>query len=285
HSVRNLYEHKYRIANYFNPLNQCSNSLKKIEAGMQDQEMWLNWPETKPNLSEKNVHVWRASLVQPDTVLSECRAMLSGDEKARADRFKFDKHRRRYTIARGALRDILGRYLEIDAAQVVFEYEAHGKPKLAENQNSAGIVFNVSHSEEMAVYAITCGRAVGIDVEFVQRKISDADKIAKRFFSQMESEAYLRLPHAQKQEAFFNCWTRKEAFIKAIGEGLTHPLHRFDVSFIPGTTPALLATRPDASEVANWSLSAFTPAENYVGALVVKGKYLKLKCWQWEGIS
>jgi len=248
---------------------------------MQVERDWQTPTGEQPNLTEIDVHIWRIELRQPEYVVAQLRTSLSDDELRRADRFNFEKHRRRFVVGRAALRDILQRYMGIKAAEIAFEYETHGKPALLENQNRKNIRFNLSHTEELAICAVARGRAVGIDVEFRQRKLVDFDKIAKRFFSPIESEAYLKLPETQKPEAFFTCWTRKEAFIKAIGEGLTHPLHRFDVSFLPADPPALLNTRPDPAEAPKWSLYAFTPAEDYIGALIVEGKGLNLAYWQW----
>jgi 4'-phosphopantetheinyl transferase len=253
------------------------------DTGMREQQDWQSVSEKKLSLADQDVHIWRASLIKPESTFEKLMCTLSNDERARANRFRFEKHRRRFVIARGALRDILRRYLDVDAGTILFEYARHGKPALSEKQNPGEIRFNLSHAEELAVCAITTGRAVGIDVEYIPRSLSDADKIAKRFFSKQESDAFLKLPEAQKREAFFNCWTRKEAFIKAIGEGLTHPLHQFEVAFLPGETPALLDTRPDPREAEKWMLSSFIPAENYIGAVVVEGKKLDFAYWQWEG--
>lgn len=250
---------------------------------MKTQEVWNKKILVKLQLSSRDVHIWRVSLHQPEDIFAKLSAMLSKDEHARAERFKFEKHRRRFIVARGVLRDILRRYIDLRADAISFEYEKHGKPILVERLNSRNISFNVSHSEEMAVFAVTCNHAVGVDIEFVPRSLSNPDKIAKRFFSPAESDALLQLPEKMRREAFFTCWTRKEAFIKAIGEGLTHPLHQFEVAFLPGESPALLHTRPDTAEAEKWTLSAFVPAENYIGAIVVEGQKPNFAYWQWQG--
>lgn len=229
-------------------------------------------------------HVWCAPLMQPDAVLQKMKAMLSADEFARAARFQFEKHRNRFVIGRGLLREVLSRYLDMPAHQIALEYETHGKPRLAEALNSKKIFFNLSHAEDLWVCAFTRGREVGVDVEHVQ-VIAEAENLAQRFFAKAEAESFCALPAHEKQRAFFHCWTRKEAFIKALGEGLSHPLHRFEVSFLPGAPAALLRTAPDPREAERWSMFAFEPAREYVAALVVAGKSIEVKFWEWQGFA
>jgi len=224
--------------------------------------------------------VWSIALAQTEEVYQKLRAALSEDEQRRAAQFKFEKLQKRFVVARGALRNILSRYTGIIAEKIAFEYEAHGKPRLAA-MNPDDVCFNLSHAEELALCAVARGRAVGVDVEFV-RRLDDAERIAKRFFSPRESEIFCALPPERKPGAFFNCWTRKEAFIKALGEGLSHPLNQFEVSFVEGEPAALLCTRPDPREATKWTLQALHPAQNYIGALAAAGNDFALKCWQWE---
>lgn len=249
---------------------------------MSRPEHWQIAPATPMALHMHEIHVWRASLEQPEAVFRKLQATLSADEFARASRFQFEQHRRRFVVARGVLRDILGRYLGVAANVITFEYETHGKPKLAKAKHPENFCFNLSHAKELALCAITRGHALGVDVEHIH-PISDAEQIARRFFSEREAGQFCALPQEQKQIAFFNCWTRKEAFIKALGEGLSHPLDRFEVAFLPGELAALLQTRPDPQEAERWSMFAFEPAADYAGALVVAGKDFALKYWQWQG--
>lgn len=231
------------------------------------------------NLAPNEVHVWRVALEQSEEFYQKLRLVLSEDEQRRAAQFKFAKLQKRFVIARGALRDILSRYIGLAASKIVFEYAAHGKPKLAVS-NPDDIEFNLSHSEDVALCAVSWGRAVGVDLELV-RRMDDAGRIARRFFSTRESEIFCALPAPQQPVAFFNCWTRKEAFIKALGEGLSHPLDSFEVSFLENEPAALLSTRPDPREAAKWTLRALYPARNYVGALAVAGNNFALEYWQW----
>ncbi len=251
---------------------------------MNKHEHWQIAPTARMELHTHEVHVWRASLEQPEAVCRKLQATLSADEFERAARFQFEKHRRRFVVARGVLRDILGRYLGVAATGITFEYEAHGKPKLASVNHPENFSFNLSHAEELALCAVVRGHALGVDVEHVH-PISDAEQIARRFFSEREAEQFCALPQEHRQIAFFNCWTRKEAFIKALGEGLSHPLNRFEVAFLPGELAALLHTRPDPQEAGRWSMFAFEPATDYAGALVVAGKNFAVKYWQWQGYA
>lgn len=254
--------------------------ISSAQAGLHPSS-WAIAPLALPHLTPDDVHIWRIALAQNEAVLQKMCAALSADERQRAAQFKFEKLQKRFIISRGALRDILRRYTGRAAAEMVFEYEAHGKPQLAPTFNQNGIQFNLSHAENLALCGVTRRRAIGIDVEFI-RSLDDAERLAQRFFSAHENARFSVLPPAQKTAAFYNCWTRKEAFIKALGEGLTHPLHRFDVAFVDGEPPALLHTRPDPREAARWTLQALAPAENYTGAFVVSGKAVKVKGWQWD---
>jgi 4'-phosphopantetheinyl transferase len=179
--------------------------------------------------------------------------LLSEDERRRSGRFVFERDRRRYTVARARLRQLLGERLGAAPQSLQLAYSAHGKPALARRPGQRDLRFNVSHCGDIAAYAFTEGREVGVDVEEV-RVLPDADEVAMRFFSQRERAAYLSLPASERPQGFFNCWTRKEAFVKAIGDGLSHPLETLDVSLAP----------------AGWVLSSFVPAAGMVGAVAVQ---------------
>jgi 4'-phosphopantetheinyl transferase len=242
--------------------------------------LWRH-PRAGLTLSSAEVHVWRACLDLDSSCVEHLQHALSADELQRAARFHFPRDRRRFTVARGVLRDILGRYLGVPPSELEFRYGAHGKPALAAGFDAAVVRFNISHSHEMALFAVTCGREIGVDIEYLGREIR-AEEIAQHFFSAHECANLRALPAAAKHEAFFNCWTRKEAYIKAHGEGLSLPLDQFDVSLAPGEPAALLATRNDPREVQRWSLQALTPGPGYVAALAVEGQGWQLACWHWS---
>lgn len=228
-----------------------------------------------------DVHVWAAPLDPTEGEVRRLAALLASDERARAERFRFERDRRRFTVARGVLRTLLGGYLETDPRRVGFRYGSHGKPVL--DGGAAGeheVRFNVSHSGEMALFAFSLGRELGVDVEEV-RPMDDGLEIAERFFSEAEVAVFRSLPAEVRDDAFFNCWTRKEAFIKAVGEGLSFPLHVFDVSLVPGEPACLLASR-DARQAERWSLRGLPdPAPGYRAAIVVEGDGWELSCRRW----
>ncbi|MBV9772452.1 MAG: 4'-phosphopantetheinyl transferase superfamily protein [Gemmatimonadetes bacterium] len=242
----------------------------------------LNWgpPPPRPAL-EGGVHVWCAPLDPPAHVVGRYRALLAVDEGARADRFRFEQHRRQFVVARGVLRTLLGRYLSVDPRRLEFRYGSHGKPELAGAFAESGIRFNVSHSGELALYAVSRGRELGVDIEHVH-PMDDGVDIAERFFSAAENVVFRALAVSEREEAFFNCWTRKEAYIKAVGEGLSFPLHAFDVSLAPGEPARLLGAR-DEEQAARWTLRELDPAPGYKAALVVEGEGWETECWSWDG--
>ena len=240
------------------------------------------WYEPPPHfvLGDDEVHVWRAALDGPAASLAYYRDLLAADERQRADRFHFQKDHDRFVVARGLLRIILGRYLDASPAQLRFRYGPFGKPELTAAHGDTDLRFNVSHAEGLALYACTRRRALGVDIEYV-RPDFPGHEIAARFFSPREVAALRALPAAVQTRAFFNCWTRKEAYIKAHGAGLSLPLDQFDVSLAPDEPAALLATRPEPQEAARWSLQELTPAPGYVAAIAVEGRGWLLRRWHW----
>ncbi len=239
-------------------------------------------PPPTVKLGSDEVHVWRVALDLGASGVQNLEQTLSEDERTRAERFYFHKDREHFIVARGLLRVILGCYLDMEPGQLKFCYGPHGKPTLAERSGMGVLRFNVSHSNGIALYAITRGREVGVDVERLRPDLED-EHIARRFFSSREIVALRAVPANIRLEAFFNCWTRKEAYIKARGEGLTLPLDRFDVSLAPGEPAALLSINGDRQEASRWLLQSLAPGPGYVAALAVEGHELRIKCWQWPG--
>lgn len=243
-----------------------------------------SWPAPPDALSlgRDEVHVWRASLDQSASAVEHLRSTLAEDERDRAGRFHFEKDRARYVVARGVLRAVLGRYLSVPPGRLRFDYSPYGKPSLAAEFGGGDLLdFNVSHSHSLALLAFARGRALGVDVEHL-RAAAAGDGIAGRFFSAHEVATLRALPAARQARAFFDCWTRKEAYVKARGEGLSFPLADFDVSLRPGEPAALLCVRGDAQEAARWTLRALDVAPGYAAALAAEGRDWRLKTWQWE---
>ena len=225
------------------------------------------------------VHVWRASLSVSPSQLQRLSPILSTDERQRAERFHFEKDRGEFIAGRALLRTLLGRYLHREPSQLGFHYGASGKPRLAGEDSS--LRFNLSHSLGVALYAFGRGRELGIDVEHI-RSNADAEKIAGRFFSAQEVAVFRSLPARQREKAFFDCWTRKEAYIKAKGDGLKAPLDAFSVSLSPGQPAALLNVQDDRAEVSRWSLRELEPGPGYAGAIIAQGNDWQLRCWEWS---
>ena len=198
-----------------------------------------------------------------------CASLLSDAERERASRFAFARDARRFIVGRARLRQLLAARLGARPESVELVYGAHGKPALANPGRDRDLRFNLSRRDDVAVYVLSFGREVGIDVEAV-RVIRDADTIAARFFSRREHAAYQALDPRHKPLGFVNCWTRKEAFVKALGEGLSHPLDSFDVSLAPGAPAELLRVETTPRDDRGWRMEGFSPAPGFVAAVVTE---------------
>ncbi|OKH24202.1 4'-phosphopantetheinyl transferase [Hydrococcus rivularis NIES-593] len=230
----------------------------------------------------KKVDLWLVNLDLSADKIEELAHILSADEKARAERFYFQQHRHRYIVARGTLRRILGHYLAIAPNRIEFEYSSRGKPKLAQSFGANGMQFNLSHSQDLALYGFARDRAIGVDLEYI-RPITDAQTIAQRFFSARESAIIDALPESERLMAFFRGWTAKEAYLKATGDGLAGSLDRVEVSLAPNEPMRLLAIDGDVQAAARWHLHAIAPATNYVATVAVEGQsnsQLTIRNWQ-----
>jgi 4'-phosphopantetheinyl transferase len=198
--------------------------------------------------------------------LTQC---LCDGERLRASRFVFERDRHRFIVGRARLRHLLASRLGVRPDAVELDYGPHGKPRLSRTFADAGLCFNVSHSEDLALCAFSSGREIGIDVEAV-RELPDADEIAARFFSRRENDAYLAIHSRDRPLGFFNCWTRKEAFIKALGDGLHYPLDRFDVSLAPGEPARIICVGDTPGDTCGWCLESFFGGPGLVAAVVVE---------------
>ena len=236
--------------------------------------------ENNLKIKDNNIHVWQASLSQSDSLYKALTETLAAGELARADRFKFEKDRRRYSIGRGILRNILGRYREVEPASLEFAYSDHGKPFLADAASDS-LYFNLSHSADQMLLAVGHHAELGIDVEFMRRNIELLD-IAKRFFSANELGYIMQQPSTQLRELFFSCWTRKEAFIKAVGSGLSFPLESFAVDLSLDENISLLKTEWDEDERFEWTLLDIPVDVNYKAAVAIKSKDVTVKRFTWK---
>ncbi len=244
--------------------------------------LWHLPPDTL-KLGDDEVHVWRAALDLKPAHLEKLQQTLTPSERERAKRFFFQIGRERFVAARGLLRTILAYYLDMEPDQLRFSYNPYGKPDLAPEFDGHGLRFNMSHSHEVTLIAITRGREIGLDIELIRPDLA-YEQIARRFFSPGEVATLLALPPNLRQEAFFVCWTRKEAYIKARGEGLSYPLDQFEVSLVPGEPAALLMTQGFPREASRWSIYDLDPGPGYAAALAIEGHGLACNQWQWSEV-
>lgn len=229
-------------------------------------------------LQAGDVHVWYVDLAAGAGAVARLATGLADDERVRAGRFRFDRDARRFVVARSALRAVIGRYLGLAPGSVEFTYGVHGKPGLGGVHAVLG--FNLSHSGEVAVAAVGWRRALGVDVE-LRRPLPDLAALAARSFAPRERAVLEALPEVERPAAFFRCWTRKEAFIKATGEGLAQALDGFVVSLGPGESARFLDIGGDHAALARWSLHDLSPPVGYTGALVVEGavRAVRVRAW------
>lgn len=236
-------------------------------------------PPSTLRLNPEEIHVWRVSLDLPEGEVARLFALLSEEERKRAERFYFPEHRRQFTVARGSLRVLLGRYLDRAPEEISFVYGERGKPSLSPALGEQTLCFNVSHSGEIALHAFVHSRRIGVDVEKM-RPLKDAMQIAEHYFSLREKSQLRGVSEEERQLAFFNGWTRKEAFIKATGEGLSRALDSFDVSLVPGAPVLLFRVDNDPEEAGRWWLENIPIDPGYRAALVVEGPKLPVSCWR-----
>jgi 4'-phosphopantetheinyl transferase len=246
---------------------------------------WIQLPCSSVDwqLGPTDVHVWAASLEMAPKVLSSFERILCSSEMARARRFHVDQHRNRFIGGRGFVRMILSHYLRTEPGKLEFAYNPHGKPSLSGAFAESRLNFNLAHSENLALLAVTRADAVGIDVERI-KPLTDTDGLVAQFFSARESAAFHNLPPEQKSVAFFNLWTRKEAWLKATGEGIGHLLNVVEVSFLPGEPARFLSLPGGPKTTASWSwiLHSLSPQAGFVGALTIPAQEAFLYYYRWD---
>jgi 4'-phosphopantetheinyl transferase len=242
----------------------------------------IGFPPRSPSpglsLGPGEAHVWAVRLDPAPERVEQLGRSLSEDEWARANRFRFEKHRRQYVVGRGALRTLLAAYTGTRPELIRFHYGPRGKPFL-ESPAAGDLQFNLSNSDELALVGFVRGPEIGVDVEYL-KPMPDCEQISERFFSESERQVLRGIPFPLKEEAFFNCWTRKEAYLKAVGEGLAAPLDSFDVTLAPGEPPRMLTLKGDAERASRWFFHHFRPAPDYVGALAIEGGQWDVKTWE-----
>ena len=236
-------------------------------------------PPSQPTLNLHEVHLWKASLDCSQKTIEACRHLLSPDELERADRFYFARDRNHFIAGRASLRVVLARYLGLQPAELKFDYASNGKPSLAKTMHDTELNFNMAHSANVALYGITLCGEIGVDLERIHPDVP-IEEIAGFFFSAGEVARLNSLPRDLQRQAFFACWTRKEAFIKAKGIGLSLPLDQFEVTLGPEEPALLLHTLWDPNETQRWSLKAIDIDRDYAAAVAVEDHGWQLQCWQ-----
>jgi 4'-phosphopantetheinyl transferase len=224
--------------------------------------------------------VWSVSLDLPELIINKLLTTLQQDEQRRAARFARPSLQNHFIAGRGALRSILARYLGVKPAEVEFQYSAYGKPRLAPTFEASGLHFNLSHSAEMAMVAIA-DREVGADIER-PHPISSMARLVERFFAAEEYDEWQRLSADVQQLGFFQAWTRKEAWLKATGSGLSFPLNQVRVSLAPGEPARFVSIGGDPAQAAAWWLESCEPAPGYLAAIAMRGEPTRIERWQWR---
>ena len=246
---------------------------------------WMWPPRVPPPIPDPDeIHVWRAGLDLNAGDRERLLQTLSADEHARREKYRFERNRDRFAAARGILRQLLGGYLGVGAADLRFRYGPFGKPFLITTRENDDLLFNLAHAEELAVYAVSRARNVGVDLEHV-RPALDWQKIAERFFAPREINFFQSLPPGERSSAFFKCWTRKEAYLKARGEGLSLSLDSFDVSARSGETAVVFTPQEGPGKALRWTLQDISIDEGFAAALAVEGSGFVVKYWQWPVVG
>ncbi len=243
--------------------------------------LWRDPPQGLA-LVKDEVHVFRASLDLPVEQAEILELTLSSDEMARAGRFRFEKDRKKFVVARGLLRTLLGRYLKADPRSIHFKYGPHGKPAVGSPVEAGYPGFNISHSHGLCLLAFSLRREVGIDIEYIRPTRHDDEHISRRFFRPAESASLDALPSHLRQRAFFTFWTRKEAYLKARGSGVMTGLNRCDVSRTPDEHTGMVEVREDEG-TSGWTVVDLDAGPSYAAAVAAEGPEWRLKCWEWEG--
>lgn len=260
--------------------------MKKSAAAMNERpsrDSWWRQADSPPTFPDARIDIWRVQL-DPRGAGSEVSVLspvLSPDERARASRFHFERDRIHFTRCRSALRELLADYINIPAAEIRFEYLPSGKPQLVVAQNPHSLQFNVSHSANMALIAVGSEHRLGVDIEKIRADV-DTPTLAERFFSPRERTGLQSLPEDLRLRAFFACWTRKEAFLKATGEGLSFPLSDFSVSTHPDLAPELEEINGEADAAKEWRLSDLLADDGFRAAVACENTRISLETYSWH---
>jgi 4'-phosphopantetheinyl transferase len=228
------------------------------------------------------IHVWRADLEAVSSQRELYERTLSPDEQVRARRFYFGQDRNRFVARRGILRKLLANYLSLQANEVQFNYQTYGKPALGPHYGERALEFSCSWSAAMGIYAFCIDSEIGVDLERI-RECPDMIEVAESFFTRAEKTLILSTPQRKAKELFYTCWTCKEAFVKALGQGLRYPLYEFEVPLAEEEGEAFGSLRGNRAEIKGWSILKFKPAPNFLAALAIRKGPWKVSWWQFQG--
>ncbi len=228
-------------------------------------------------ISLSEVHVWRVFLDVTTVEFENLLGFLSVDELARSGRFHFERDQKRFISARGMLRKILGSYLNKHPGKICFVYSSHGKPMLTDNPGDDSICFNLSHSGAFALYAITLRKKIGIDIESIRDDVS-VGQVAQQFYSKNEVSSLEKIDINKRPGLFFKYWTRKEAFLKALGKGISFPMEHCDVSLINGSILSPVTVRDNNSVISNLYVQDLFPGNGYAAAIAIEGCDVNISC-------
>lgn len=234
-------------------------------------------------LAEAEAHLWIVPLALSPKNSSYFKSILSLDEQERAERFRKITDTQRYVAARGSLRSLLGAYLTIEPERLQFSYDALGKPRLVGDVSHTSISFSVSHSGDQGLFGFVRGNKIGVDLERVRADV-DVEGLAKRYFSPNEFQRLRALPLDQQSEAFYCAWTRKEAYLKGRGEGLSYGLDRVEVSLAPAEPAMILKAFDDPEASQHWTMHHLLPTPDYVGAAAVEAADIVFRCFRWQPV-
>jgi 4'-phosphopantetheinyl transferase len=245
-----------------------------------DESQWRRTIPDKLMLSNE-VHVWHVLLDLPNFEIESLLRILSVDELERASKFHFEKDKKRFIASRGILRKILSHYLGVSPQMIRFEYTFYGKPVLASKSGEATLCFNLSHSNEFALYAVCQGKNIGIDIERVRDDVS-VEQISQKFYSHNEISALENICKNDRFKLFFEYWTRKEALVKAIGKGISFPMEQCDVSLKTGSVLSSVIVHGNNVECSCWYVQDLFPSHGYVAAIAVDCSDCNISCFHYS---
>ena len=227
------------------------------------------------------IHIWSSLLDQPEDLINLFHTSLSKEEKDRISKYKFKLLRDRQTVSKGLLKSFISSYLNIGTGEINFVQNEYGKPSLTPELNEIDLHFNISHSEHFGMFAFTIGKQLGIDIESVQ-EITNLNQIVDLCFSDSEKEWFYNSDPGLKKELFYKVWTGKEAYIKAIGKGLSFPLKEIEFKINSNNSIEFQNVHGDLPYRGKWNIFTFNPHPNFISSLVVEANGLKIKKYSWD---